>query len=239
MPPDPEILFAPGPERLATTNAWAFLHWLRHTGRAPPPADPDAAPSWEALRGFLAAAPDGGAAALAAFLRCDPADPDLFPLAALALHADLRPDDRLLLAGVAPAAPPWPLARRLGTTLLHADTPARALLATAAAERATVLAAPAAWLAEAAFPHKARPDLAALRTLFALGGPMAPEARARVQAWIKADAMLLADAGGTIWGNPLSPVLRRPPPEPALFGPRRSPDSSRGAHSRSIGPQND
>ena len=71
MPPDPEILFAPGPERLATTNAWAFLHWLRHTGRAPP-ADPDAAPSWEALRGFLAAAPDGGAAALAAGRRRAP-----------------------------------------------------------------------------------------------------------------------------------------------------------------------
>ena len=218
MPPDPEILFAPGPERRATTNAWAFLHWLRHTGRT----DPEAAPSWDSLRRFLAAAPDNGAAAVAAFLRCDPADPDLFPLAALALHADLRPDDRLLLTGLAADAPPWPLARRLGTTVLHADTTARGLLAAAAAERATVLAAPAAWLADAAFPHKARPDLAPLRALFALGGPLAPEARARVHAWIKADAMLLADAGGTIWGNPLSPVLRRPPPEPALFVSRRT-----------------
>ena len=234
MPPDPEILFAPGPERRATTNAWAFLHWLRHTGRT----DPEAAPSWDSLRRFLAAAPDNGAAAVAAFLRCDPADPDLFALAALALHADLRPDDRLLLTGLAADAPPWPLARRLGTTVLHADTTARGLLAAAATQRATVLAAPAAWLADAAFPHPSRPDLAPLRTLFALGGPMAPEARARVHAWIKADAMLLADAGGTIWGNPLSPVLRRPPPEPALFGPRRSHDSSRGAHSRGIGPQN-
>ena len=237
MPPDPEILFAPGPERLATTNAWAFLHWLRHTGRAHPAA-PAAAPSWDSLRRFLAAAPDRGAAALAAFLRCDPADPELFPLGALALHADLRPDDRLLLAGVAADAPPWPLARRLGTTVLHADTQARGLLAAAATQRATVLAAPAAWLADAAFPNPSRPDLAPLRTLFALGGPMAPEARARVHAWIKADAMLLADAGGTVWGNPLSPVLRRPPPESALFGSRRSHDSSRGAHSRGIGPQN-
>ena len=220
MPPDPEILFAPGPEQLATTNAWAFLHWLRHTGRTAARTDPDAAPSWEALRRFLAAAPDRGATALAAFLRCDPADPDLFALGALALHADLRPDDRLLLAGVAPDAPPWPLARRLGTTVRHADTPPRGLLAAAAAHRATVLATPAAWLTEAAFPRRDRPDLGPLRVLLALGGPMAPEARARVHAWIKADAMLLADAGGTVWGNPLSPVLRHPPPEPALFDAR-------------------
>ena len=223
MPQDPGILFAPSPERRATTNAWAFLHWLRHTGRMAASA-PEAAPSWHALRGFLAAAPDGGAAALAAFLRCDPADPALFPLGALALHADLRPDDRLLVAGLAADAPPWPLpwplARRLGTTVLHAALPPRGLLAAAAAERATVLAAPAAWLADAAFPHPARPDLAPLRTLIALGGPMAPEARARVHAWIKADVLLLADAGGTVWGNPLSPVLRRPPAEPALFNAR-------------------
>ncbi len=67
---------------------------------------------------------------------------------------------------------------------------------------------------------------------------MAPEARARVHAGIKADAMLLADAGGTVWGNPLSPVLRRPPPEPALFGHRPPGAHSRGTHSRGIGPQN-
>ena len=217
MPPSPEILFAPGPERLATTNAWAFLHWLRHTGAAGPHGEADPVPRWAALRHFAAAASDVRAAALAAFLRLDPADPHLLLLGGLALHADLRPDDRLLLAGAPPGAAPWCAARRLGTEVLLGGTGPGDLLAAAAAAGATVLVAPTSWLAEAAFPRVSRPDLSALRSVVALGGPMAPEARARVYAWIKADVMLLARAGATAWGNPLSPVLRRPPPEPALF----------------------
>lgn len=221
MPPSPEILFTPGPERLATTNAWAFLHWLRHTGAAEPPGElpveADPVPRWAALRRFAAGAPDVRAAALAAFLRLAPDDPHLLLLGGLALHADLRPDDRLVLAGAPPGAAPWWAARRLGTEVLGGGTGPGDLLAAAAAARATVLVGPASWLAEAAFPRAPRPDLSALRSIVALGGPMAPEARARVYAWIKADVMLLARAGGTAWGNPLSPVLRRPPPEPALF----------------------
>jgi hypothetical protein len=141
----------------------------------------------------------------------------LLPLrAALLLHADLRPDDVVLLAGL-PAAG-WLPALSDGTRLVLADPVPGRLLALAAETGATVLAAPAGRIAAAAFPRRDRAGLARLRTVVAVGGPMAPEARARVFAWVKADLMLLAAAGARLWGDPLSPVLARPRAEPALFG---------------------
>ena len=263
MPP-PDILLAPGPERVATTNAWAFcrrLHLPAHPAAADGPA------LWAALREALAADPRGGAAAFAAFAGVPAAPAQLAPrpgaeptlilypragpprpvpseawtrpasdlpagLAAALLHRwdrqrllalraglllqlDLRPDDVVLLAGHPPAN--WLPALIDGTRLILAEaTPAR-LLPLAAETGATVLAAPAGWITEAAVMRGDQPGLGALRALVALGGSMAPAARARVYGWIKADVMLFARAGARYWGNPLSPVMARPAAEPALF----------------------
>ena len=101
--------------------------------------------------------------------------------------------------------------------------PPRHLLATAAEERATVLVAPAQTLAEAAFQRpRRRPNLASLRTIVATGGPLSPEGRRRIYTWVKSDLMLLARTGDTFWGNPLEPVLARPPATPALLTPPAS-----------------
>ncbi len=262
-----DLLFTPGPERIATTNAWAFLRQVPRA-RDIPAADGPA--NWAALRQAIAADPGDTAARFADFAavpavparlalphgaapalilhkpagpaRCFPAadlahpsadlpaplaaalarpwDPArlLARRAALLLHLDLRPDDIVLLAGVSAAA--WLPALADGTRLILADAPAARLLPLAAETGATVLAAPAGQIAEAAFPRPDRPHLAALRSLVALGGPMAPEARARVYAWIKPDVMLLATTGDRLWGNPLSPVHARPAAEPGLFAPR-------------------
>ncbi len=252
----PTPLFAPNPERIATTNAWAFLRRLAPTAAA----STDGPAVWAALRAAIAAAPRATAAAFAdcpaaparlalppaaALVLHPPAEhavtatdrhpppPDLpAPLAAalarvwdpaallaaraaLLLHADLRPDDIVLLAGVPPDA--WLPALTDGTTLIVATTTPARLLPLAAETGTTVLAAPAGWIAEAAFPRPDRPHLAALRSVIALGGPMAPAARARVYAWIKPDVMLLAQAGDHWWGNPLSPVHARPAAERAVF----------------------
>jgi hypothetical protein len=142
------------------------------------------------------------------------------PLAELLLHADLRRDDRLFVTG---PAWPWLAALLEGTTVILAAVRPAALLPTAAEESATVLVAPAQALAEAAFHRpRQRPDLARLRTIIATGGPVSPEGRRRIYTWVKSDLMLLARTGDTLWGNPLEPVLVRPPATPALLTPRAS-----------------
>jgi hypothetical protein len=143
------------------------------------------------------------------------------PLAELLLHADLRPDDRLLVVGSAPW--PWLAALLEGTTVILAAATPAALLAIAAEEHATVLAAPAQTLAEAAFQRaRRRPNLGALHTIIATGGPLSPEGRTRVYTWIKSDLMLLARSGDTFWGNPLEPVYARPMATPAFLTPPAS-----------------
>ena len=98
------------------------------------------------------------------------------------------------------------------------------LLDQAADASASVLVAPAQVIAEAAFQHPQRPDLSALRTIIATGGPMSPEARRRIYTWVKADVMLLARSGDAFWGNPLEPVLAQPQATPAfLSGGKRNP----------------
>jgi hypothetical protein len=195
-----EVLYAPNREQLVTTNAWAFLHWLRTTLRVD-------LSHWAALQRWSVHQPADFAAAILAF-----AGNSLPPsaggtwgagaraLADCLLFADVRPDDRLFAA--------------------EPDCPDP--LAGAAREQATILLAPAKSLAGAAFRRTTRPDLADLRTIIATGGPMSPEARRRIYTWVKADVMLLARAGDTYWGNPLDPVLARPPATPAFLTQRPS-----------------
>jgi hypothetical protein len=237
-------LHVPHPEQVATSNPWAFLHWLRETDRG----DLD---GWEGLVAWSAADPAGFSDALAAFaslrtlpallLPPDAAPPPLLgsglvpalamlrrpwprarlirPLAEVLLHADLRPDDRVLVA----AGPSWPwlVALRQGTTIILAEPPASAeLLAAAAGEGATVLIADAMALPDAAFQRAgSRPDLSRLRCILALGGPLAPEARVRIYTWLKPDVLLLARAGDRMWGSALDPVPARPGPPLRFFRP--------------------
>ena len=250
-----DTLWTPSREQVVTTNAWAFLHWLKATHGM-------ALDGWAGLHGFSAADPVGFRAALAAFTRLPegpsritrhggdrealvlrgadggrraisrdelaadhvglsqldlPADitaavTRLWPrsslaraLADLLLHQDIRPDDRVLVA----ANPSWPSLAALlegATVIFYAGRPDR-LMAAVAEEQASVLVAPAAWLADLSFQRSVnRPDLRALRSIVITGGPLAPEARIRVSTWIKPNLMLLARAGETIWGNPLEPV---------------------------------
>jgi hypothetical protein len=251
-------LHVPHPEEVAASNAWAFLHWLRATGRGD-------LGGWDELIAWSAADPVGFSDALAGFAllpatpapllapeaspalvlrgadgtRAEASDhPELAsilrrrwprarlirPTAEVLLHADLRPDDRVLVA----AGPSWPwlLALRQGTRVVLAVRPLpAALLATAAEEAATVLVADAATLPNVAFQRAGhRPDLTRLRGIIALGGPLAPEARARIYTWLKSDVLLLARAGDRMWGSALDPVPTRPgaplsffrPPPPAL-----------------------
>jgi hypothetical protein len=142
------------------------------------------------------------------------------PLADLLLHADLRPDDRLLVVG---PAWPWLAALLEGTAIILAAPAAADLLAIAAEEAATVVVTPAPVLAEAAFQRaRRRPAIGNLRTIIATGGPLSPEGRRRVYTWVKSDLMLLARTGDTVWGNPLEPVLARPPATPAFLTPPAS-----------------
>jgi hypothetical protein len=272
-----EILYAPSREQTATTNAWAFLRWLR-TARG---VD---LPDWAALQRFSAERATDFRFAVQAFARLPDAPltlaqhagslealvwlhrgtrivlgqddlrvlgqdadgrvrpghdgsalglppeiarlltrlwspPQLVgPLADILLHADLRPDDRLLVSGV---AWPWLVGLLEGTAVALTD--GADLIATTARERATVLVAPAQALAEAAFRrHRGRPDLASLRAIVATGGPLSPEGRRRIYTWIKPDLMLLARTGDTLWGNPLEPVLARPRATPAFLTPPAS-----------------
>ena len=142
------------------------------------------------------------------------------PLAELLLHADVRPDDRLMVVG---PAWPWLAALLEGTTIILAAAKPAALLAIAAEEQATVLVAPAQTLAEAAFQRpRQRPNLVHLRAIIATGGPLSPEGRTRIYTWIKSDLMLLARTGDTFWGNPLEPVYARPAASPGFLTPPAS-----------------
>jgi hypothetical protein len=258
-----EILYAPDRERLVTTNAWAFLHWLRVVRNVD-------LTGWQALQRWSVDDPAAFASAIAEFARLAgpplqlmrrpgtrealvwraahsarlpltrddypaslgslppdiaaaltrrwPAEALIRPLAELLLHADLRPDDRVLVAG---AAWPWLAALLEGTTVILAAPDD--LLAIAGQERATVLVAPPRLLSEAAFPRPGRrAALAPLRTVIAAGGPLSPEGRRRIYAWLKADVMLLARTGDTFWGNPLEPVWAQPAAAPALLTPPAS-----------------
>jgi len=259
-----ETLYVPNREQVATTNAWAFLHWLRIVrgidligwAELQHFSTVNATEFADALAGFAglseeplplarhAGARDAlvlrrGDASRVAFSRdallsrCpdlpDPIAPPLArrwpkallvrPLAELLLFADLRPDDRLLVAGG--ATWPWLAALTLGTTVILA--PPAPLLPAVAQEAATVLIAPGAVLAGAAFRRAgARPNLGTLRTIIATGSPLSPPERVRIYTWIKPDLMLLARSGDTVWGNPMEPVSSRPKPAPAL-GVRPSP----------------
>ena len=197
-------LSLPHPERVATTNAWAFLRALRPLQRPGPV-------SWACLVAAVAADP---AAALAQFRALAGPGPDA--RADLLLWADLRPDDVILLAAVPAAA--WQAAEVAALRSTTEDP-----LTAAATTGATVLVLPATRLETASFPRPARADLAALRTVILLGGPASPAARARALAWIKPDLLLLGRAGSRFWGNPLDPVLAAPAPIGPLFpAPRRS-----------------
>lgn len=243
-------LYVPHPERVATSNAWAFLHWLRATGRC----DLD---GWDALIAWSATDPGGFSEALAHFADLPAAPAPLLapnaelpprmagngpasamlrrvwprvrlirPVAEVLLHADLRPDDRVLVA----AGPPWPwlVASRQGTGIILADPPpAAGLFTMAAEERASVLVADATALPDAAFQRTGRrPDLSRLRCIIALGGPLAPEARVRIYTWLKADLLLLARAGDRMWGSALDPVRARTGPPLSFF---RSPVAAKSA----------
>ncbi len=279
-----DILYAPDRERVATTNAWAFLHWLRATRGID-------LPGWAALQRWSARdqtvfretiaafsrlpavsqrlARHGGQQEALVLRRADgsrlafsrdllrqsqqnalsptgdgdwdarvvPADvagplgrlwPSALlirPMAELLLHADLKPDDRLMIVG---AAWPWLAALLEGAVVIAVAASPGALLAVAAEERATVLVAPAQALAEAAFQRaRRRPHLAHLRTIIASGGPLSPEGRRRVYTWIKSDLLLLARSGDTFWGNPLEPVLVQPPATPAFLTPPTSAPATR------------
>ncbi|MBV8615182.1 MAG: hypothetical protein JOY66_15655 [Acetobacteraceae bacterium] len=234
-----DTLHVPHPEQVATSNAWAFQHWLRASGRAD-------LNGWKGLIAWSAADPAGFTDALTEFAglsllnslsatwggegRGEVGDAPIQwaerersravrPCAEVLLHADLRPDDRVLVA----AGPSWPwqLALRYRTQVVLARplTPS-ALMPRAAEEQASVLVADAGTLPDAAFQRAGRRlDLARLRCVIALGGPLAPEARARVYTWLKSDVLLLARAGDRLWGSPLDPVPSRPGPPLSFFRP--------------------
>jgi len=252
-------LYTPRPERVVTSNAWAFLHWLRLT-KGVNLAD------WNALQRYSALRPAQFAAIVAEFaqlpngytrlarhrgtqealvrydkdgtrysltrnqLRADPELPPeisrllarnwppsliVGPLAELLLHADLRPNDRLLIAG-SPAWP-WLAALLAGTTLILADPSPGRLLATMAREQASVLVTPSAVLAEAAcFCAERHQPLSRLRTIIATGGPPPPDTQKRI-AVILHDTMVLARSDDTLWGTPLDPVFAPLRSGPALL----------------------
>ncbi len=214
---DPNILYTPPRERVVATNAWAFLRWLAATRGI-------LLPDWAALQRWSAVEFPAFASAFRAFSSLpDEHDPRrLREAAGLLLHLDLRPDDMLLVAG----ASDWPGATRHVASLgRHAGAPEN-LLHAAADTGASVLVAPAARLDRVAFRLGAgRHDLSRLRLVVALGGPMAANVRVRFYTWVKPDLMLLARAGDTLWGDPLSPVLRTPPAQPALGVALRPPPS--------------
>lgn len=196
-----EILYAPNAERVVSTNAWAYLHWLRMTGGM-------SLDGWDKLRAWAAREPAAFEYAIRTFAQASPLpEPDsrrapgrAWGPADWLLFADLRPDDRLVAIEGEETEP----------------------FARAGDEGASILIAPAQVLSASAFQRPNRPNLANLRTIIATGGPMSPEARRRIYTWVKADVLLLACAGGTYWGNPLEPVLADPRPTPAFLTPRPS-----------------
>jgi hypothetical protein len=137
----------------------------------------------------------------------------LGPLALLLLYADLRPDDRLFVRGL----PEWPWLGALlqGTTVIL-DRNSTGVLEAAAAEQASVVAAPAAVLTNIAGLPAAAERRLTPRIILAVGGPLAEAAR-RLLARAHPDTMLLACSAGRIWGDPLSPVTAAPAPRSALL----------------------
>jgi hypothetical protein len=259
-------LYAPGPEHVVATNAWAFLHWLRVTG-GPRLTD------WSALQRFSAAEPARFAAFVADFAQLPagpirlvrhrgerealvrrpsdgtrhaftrhqlcagdvaglpseigaqltrdwPAAELVGPLAELLLHADLRPDDRLLVAD----APIWPWLAALleGTTVILADPPRGSLFTVAAEEHATVLVTPAVLLERAiSRDTDARRPCGKLRSIIATGGPPPLATVLRISAMVAPGLMVLARSDETLWGSPLDPVFDSPRAAPTLLARRR------------------
>jgi hypothetical protein len=113
-------------ERSATSNEAALRFRLRAEGIA-------TLPDRTALDRFAAAQPAAFAQAMRAFAGVPAGAADLPVLVGLLLDADLRPDDRLLVAGV----PPWPWLGALGVALVTD------------AAQADVVVAPASWLGAA------------------------------------------------------------------------------------------
>ncbi len=208
MPPA-EILFVPSPELMRTTNAWALLHWLSVQQAAD-------ITDWQALQRWSIAEPAAFQAAIREFAQLEEgAGPARVRQAAsVLLHLDVRPDDRVLIAGEADnLAAVMPAT----TAILRYRGVPEALLQAAGEQKASVVIAPAGVLARATFRRVGQRDvLAPLRLIVSLGDKLAPMLRTRIYTWVKQDVMLLAQAGDTIWGDPLSPVLRAPPPQPAL-----------------------
>jgi hypothetical protein len=126
-------------ETSATSNDAALRFRLRAAGIAD-------LPDYAALRRFAAREPDAFARAMLEFARLPRARAPLVPaLAAVLLEADLRPDDRVLVAGIRPW--PWLAARTQGISVLLAGAvTAGTLRAAADADGASVVAAPPAWL---------------------------------------------------------------------------------------------
>lgn len=214
MDPEHIALHTPHPEQAAATNLWAFLQWLRATAQA----DLD---GWRSAIAWSVNDRPGFSAAIARFAGV-PAEPRPVRAAAeVLLHADIRPDDIVLVT--AGTTWPWRSATQNGTKLVLAQ--GTDLFASAAESRVTVLIADATMLANAAFQRPGRrPDLAALRSVMAIGGPLAPAARVRLYTWVKSNLLLLARAGDSLWGSPIDPVraeagaplrLFRPPSVPA------------------------
>jgi hypothetical protein len=129
-------------ETSATSNEAALRFRLRAAGIA------DLA-DYAALRRFAACEPDAFARAMLEFAALPRARAPLVPaLAAVLLEADLRPDDRVLVAGIGPW--PWLAARTQAIPVLLArGVTASTLRPAADADCASVVAAPPAWLQSA------------------------------------------------------------------------------------------
>lgn len=181
-----------------TCNLWAFLHWLDWTRGV-------RLHGWAALCDWADANPTAFAAHLADF--AGPEGAGLAPamLAGLLLHTDLRPGDRVLLAG-APAAAGWQGAARFAAALMTADPTSETLWQSVAEAGASVLIAPAGLIDRAAFARPGRASLGGLRLILTTDGPPSIGARRRVFTWVKPDILLLARRGALAWGSPLDPL---------------------------------
>ncbi|MEJ0018223.1 MAG: hypothetical protein WDN25_17005 [Acetobacteraceae bacterium] len=219
-----EILYAPDRDRVVTTNAWAFLHWLRlEAGGGPRRMARAAALVGRAAAGIprrgrrvcrrrvcrrrFADTGFGGSRRAAA------ATPARL-LADLLLHADLRPTMRWW----------WPARCCHGLPARHWGTSGRAgrnrrRSGGGEKEHATVLVAPAQALATAGF-RRPRPTRSRRVAQHRRHGRAAVARGARPDLYgVKSDVMLLARTGETLWGNPLEPVLASPPATPAFLTP--------------------
>jgi hypothetical protein len=144
---DSAILFSPSAERLATTNAWAFLHWLRTT-QGVELAD------WQALLEWANEQPGAARRAIRGFAgKAELADSAVPHLAELLLFLDVRPDDVLLVADAQDA--PWGALEHTGATMTRYDGAPAAVLEAAADSGATILAVPAPAPAAAGFAQPA------------------------------------------------------------------------------------